>query len=763
MRKPAYIERTEQWLRGCVKETRARNAGFTETTECLYGLGIDPLRQLLTDPVGGPAIAPELCVSPPAVTGAFQNLSGLQAIGVHAAGEFLPRGRHSHVHVARNFLDSIAANGGATAAQSEKFLLLFNEVQRRFLGRQHTLIHALLHQSNDKGSIIEMPLAGWSDGTFDSATKAPEDRTQLPLGPDIAKELCDKDLLDQILKIVRNGAGRMPDFEPTQSQQMLAAVSAFAEGIVTTLRTEKNQQSDAFQFAHRFHTRAMRACYGFGSPGGSDRDEVARLLCGPAPPSDPNPHLRIEESMRMLQLFFLYRAFCGDWFYVLIPPKQTHLHMCFTVGVSEQLKGKELGHLNQLVETIRGELDEALRSAVEKLRDENTLITQARKLSDMLSEAGPKFFRTCLGEEYKPNSTPLPFALGGLPCYLALCERISEVAVHEGAALHFDFVVGDGVFASQELDQLSLLSNGEQERYWLSDKHCKDGQAPQTQQEEVVSRLIGNHAFLQHPGVVLFGSREGRLLYIAKTLTPGTLDPEKFTALAPKRCYLVRVDPQGDISIFYTGRLVLWRRAGQYIVPERYGKSYREPLADYLRKAPFSLESGAANILANAVWNIANRERAGTTFVVGRFSDPWWEQSCIALTEVFPYAEGLPLLASGGQNALEQLAVQDGAVVIDCASNCVYGRRQLYPHGEDALRQFVASLKEDAASKNRFPDWHKRLRWGTRHHSALAFSFTAHRKQNGGVLVITVSSDGDIHVLENGRPVDDFTYPTTEH
>ncbi len=138
------------------------------------------------------------------------------------------------------------------------------------------------------------------------------------------------------------------------------------------------------------------------------------------------------------------------------------------------------------------------------------------------------------------------------------------------------------------------------------------------------------------------------------------------------------------------------------------------------------------------------------------------EESTYELSRVLPFAEALPLVGKGSGEVLKRLAVQDGAVLIDVGTGQVYGRRQLRPL---KLFDWFDHMKKQWTCDDgewQWPDWYKVLRWGTRHHSALAFSVAATqpgKQAKQPVAVITISSDGDIHVFYGMRPEPSLTYP----
>src|SRR5215467_123259 len=100
------------------------------------------------------------------------------------------------------------------------------------------------------------------------------------------------------------------------------------------------------------------------------------------------------------------------------------------------------------------------------------------------------------------------------------------------------------------------------------------------------------------------------------------LDPdqnmEQFTK--GKNCYLLRVRINGDIQIFFGGGLILWRRAGQYIVPQSFGREYRENLRLWLEKN-FSSDYVNYEVLAEVIWTLSYEGKGGGSFVIGRMHE----------------------------------------------------------------------------------------------------------------------------------------------
>jgi hypothetical protein len=127
----------------------------------------------------------------------------------------------------------------------------------------------------------------------------------------------------------------------------------------------------------------------------------------------------------------------------------------------------------------------------------------------------------------------------------------------------------------------------------------------------------------------------------------------------------------------------------------------------------------------------------------------------IKMTEVFPFAEGRKLLTEASRKIFQELAIQDGATLVDVMSGRVRGRRQIaVPMTLAGWNKHLLNLR-DKTKEHYWPDSHKILRWGTRHLNALRAALHFH----GAAVLITVSSDGDMHLFDKDGPVQDATYP----
>lgn len=747
-----YTQHVLEWLQCEAQKVDAKKQGLTETSERLFHLAVMPFRNLLPKPVG-PFHHEDLACKGDHLGRDFR----LCAIGVHGAGQHLPHGRHSEINVCSDSLVKSANRFKKNGNSLEDFLLLFNAVYSRFLGRQHTLVHSLLHSTKEEGRIIEMHLS--HDGKQDTYTAGELTLIEnlsistLPL-VGILKYLCDGDALDKFVSALWHHVPFVSAIRSNNNAEEV--IGLYADRVTDLLRSEKDNKQSWYCFSNSFNRNVLRATAFLES-----RRNMAEILvdsiCGrPKARQEHSLSKSIGEAAAMLQMFFLYREICGQWFYVIVPRQQSHLRMCFTVGTTNRLDVAKLKLLTNFGCSVRKKLDFFLDRSHSNETNPQALTGQWTQLGLQIGEK--KLSALEKKQLRAPSSDNLVSA--ALAYYLKFCEKISEVAVHERKKLHFDIVVSDGYFASETLAEVSRLTQ-ERDRPWVVDLLC-DNTKTALQPNEVISRLLGNYAFLQQQGMLLFGSRDGHLLYLAKVLE-GKLRPEEFTNTG--QCYLIQVRERGDVCLFYNGELALWRRDGEYIVPKSYGTTYRRDLTKWLTEHfPTEQSSIDYQILAEAVWSLSSDAKGGATFVLGRMNEGPFplRADTYELSEVFPYAEGLPLVGRGSLEVLMRLAVQDGGIIIDYQTGQVYGRRQLRPRGIFEWRQYADDWGKKGGQWE-WADWHKVLRWGTRHHSALAFSCTVAEgfcgKSKFPIAVITVSSDGDIHVFYGNSPVRELTYP----
>ncbi len=350
-------------------------------------------------------------------------------------------------------------------------------------------------------------------------------------------------------------------------------------------------------------------------------------------------------------------------------------------------------------------------------------------------------------------------ALQGLPRYLRFAENLVEQATHEGRTLRFNLLVSDGI---RRDDLVETIASFERMPDRDESNVVQDDLRPN---QELIARLLGNFAFMQSGCSVLVGDRSGRVRALARLLRTEML-PELITKSGKSGdpasdCYLIVILDDGGIQVYYQGELTLWRRLGRYVVWQngQYGVSYRKKMQkrilEFIEKPnhrkDLDVESLRcildAGVLVDVIWQIAQESGHGACFVLSK-----WNASlkglALNLTRIFPHADALPIVWCHQRDVLHDLAVQDGATIIDTAYGLVYGSRYLRPK--------VENLKEERDRlTTKYPEV---LHWGTRHLMGLGLAIDL-KNLNQDALIIIVSSDGDIHVFENGELIRELTYP----
>ncbi len=457
----------------------------------------------------------------------------------------------------------------------------------------------------------------------------------------------------------------------------------------------------------------------------------------------------------MLQLLLLYRRLCGDHFYVILPPGEVvDLRFCFILGVNTQLSSEEINNLFSLANATVVEAKKMLGAAKQKLQqkmpstqpDHRLIYIIGRDLVNNLSKVTSK------GNAFTAERRPW------LSDYLRFCEEVADVAIHEGKKLGFTIVVSGGNYTSRRVERVSGWG-GEGRRFKV--QYNDDLHASNSEVKEAISLLLGNYSFLQEHGAIIQASPYGDLLFLGRGI-PADASPEELAD--SEDCYVISIEKNRDIKVYFEGVLALWRRGAKWVVPTAYGREYKKKLFEYIRRELSSDPGFDLDVFCDTVWKLSNEGIGGATFVLGDWDSGSYPLKRITfpMTEVFSYAEGRNLVTRGNQDVLISLSVQDGATVIDWGSGRVYGRRQLTPviqsNGSVDLPNQVSEIEAlrngCREGRNDWSEWHKTLRWGTRHLNALVTAL----KGDGNAVAITVSSDGDIHVFGKNAGVPELSH-----
>ena len=768
------------------RELTADTLDIVSGSEKIHDILVEPLFNLLDDPNGW---------TPHATDGASDiNLADaehirrslrIRAVGIHSAGDLLPSGRRTTILVASKMLKTSAwkARGNrfqSNTKQRNLFLALFNYIYSNMFGRQDTLVHWFLHGTpENRVRVVEVCM---------SRDKVKRAKRQVRGSPNIARfsprmfgdawrhivsSSQRNNPLKRLVKLLWDHAVRISRYEQEFTDEY---IHVYGQRLIALMQKETDTSQPWYCISHTLEKDARQAAFALAELKGSDEHAVD-FLSGYLPGQTIrrltlNKHDSTDlllKMVRMYQLFFLYREFCGDWFYVFVPETRDELPLkaCLTIGTSHQLEADQIralqdassGLWSSAVEWIQAWQRIQLNEIMHETQPLNARVGRAvvRAIKEKL-DCDPAPSPTGEVQKRIPLIQSYPELLG-LPAYLAFSQRVSEVAIHEGKKLKFDILVAGGDQVSASLAMLSHMPQTAGITSWaIAENVPADEGIFRKVRGPVISSILGNHAFLQQKNVVLLGSRTGRLLGLAEVLG----QPEDLTSITRARdCYLLRVRPNGDLLVYYADDLVLWRRNGTYICPTLYGQRYRAHLVETLRDTNKLLPSENmhqfnAKIFAEVVWMLSEDPDAGGTFVVGNYDGGAFplKKHTNRLSAIFPYAENLPLVTEGNQELLKHLASQDGAVLIDRKTGCVRGRRQLQVGSFNLDKRIKQWNKEEGIHYWR--EHHKVFHWGTRHYSSLVFS----EKAKNNAAVITISQDGNIHVFINGQTVETLTYPS---
>lgn len=732
------------------------------------------------------------------------------AIGVHGAGSILPNGRHVRVKVTNNHLQSSiisllnsAANnkwinnridsngnkihiliksirdrlkdrGNTTDNQvfCKNFVLLFDNVYHRFSGREHTLIHHILTNDDARPGTYLLP-------TTTAANRAYRKQSDFndAVLMDFPKSsqwalLSDKSVLDHFVCCIADGVDSIPDADAPNVDR--DDIRLLADKLVARFRDAGDKDSLHFSMGHSLdrisHCDSKLFEHTWADTGLESESRDTK----------EHDHLRaikIIENATKVQRFLLFRAFCGKYFYIFKPKKSDNLTFCLTVGTTKPLSRERLSLWDIFSDRIQGNLEIALTSNPPE--DPGNLYRDNEKtyLSQLIGSTKLETFtkrildHVCKPKDLKKVDKCAQW-LHGLYVYVQFATLLSDIAVHEGKRQRFDFLVGDGVFATRYLDILSTIESDSIPINTLP-RSIDNGSTRKNDANALASLLLGNVSFFQSPNVVVYGDRYGTLHGLARAFRRPTnsvrvkrLD-NAVAATIGTDAYLVRLLEDGDIQVYGNTKLLLWRRGESFIVPTMYGEEYQNALADILKKRVFdkaSYQKDVLEVVARVVWKLSQVIHEGGCFVLynGRSIDntpnlvalDQINKRTVPLTDVLSFAENKALAVDGNDHLLEALAIQDGAVLVDVTNGKVCGRRQLVAAGMTTKER--TSYMEALKSRD-WPGWHKLLRWGTRHQSAVFFAHTW--PKDCPLAVIIVSRDGDIHVFTPDGPIRDACYP----
>jgi hypothetical protein len=165
-------------------------------------------------------------------------------------------------------------------------------------------------------------------------------------------------------------------------------------------------------------------------------------------------------------------------------------------------------------------------------------------------------------------------------------------------------------------------------------------------------------------------------------------------------------------------------------------------------------------MLCSVIRSISETPNRGALFIVGNLRRIRESQYIRQMTEVFDIVEGKNL-AEVKDRELFELAVQDGATVIDRQNLNLSGRWQITVIDPKKYNIGNGESVLDILRREGWNDLHKTYEWGSRHLSAWACTFgdlkaeKARSKKEPAyayeALAICISSDGPVHAFEKAR------------
>jgi len=329
-------------------------------------------------------------------------------------------------------------------------------------------------------------------------------------------------------------------------------------------------------------------------------------------------------------------------------------------------------------------------------------------------------------------------------------------AKHEGMELSFSFLLGNPHSLIHDLvaeHEFLMRGDHKEESLLLGPDRLQVAYS--------LSLIKGNYAFLQDPELALFISYPGFPLEISHIVRLPTLKARQSSrrsvlaaATRGRRDLLATISyGNGRADALFDGALVGsyseregWRQASSY---ERFWKDLKKELIEIGVKR----NSSILNVLELVIEQISDEPGHGAMLAVGKPSAlRRVTKQGVPLTQVFDSIEGRTV-EEAGEGLLSNLAVEDGATLIDATTGKVSGRWQVHAINPETYskngttRKKLYTAWKDEKSEYYWKNWHKTLHWGTRHMAALGATLAL---ENDG-LVIVISADGPVHVLKNGK------------
>jgi len=352
-------------------------------------------------------------------------------------------------------------------------------------------------------------------------------------------------------------------------------------------------------------------------------------------------------------------------------------------------------------------------------------------------------------------------------------KALSEISEHEGDILEFALIFGRKYHVETIFPSVYEIKERERQKFVVS---ISEDRKKITGIPNVVSRILGHYAIFSRANVGLFacfdykGKQEsinftdivlleelpGNKIAIRQLASPvefSTAEKIKNVTKYHPEILSIAASGIGQIRVFHSGEEILEYNSKEWILLDKGYNEFVKNLSDMI-KSKFGAQWNEENtrVLTEVIRLISEMPGKGASFIICDHKNlEVQERMSIPASEMIEYVEGQKLLRKDKLKLLFQVAIMDGATLIDSNTLRVYGRRQL-PIFDWRYKKFEE--KWASGGELEWPNYEKIYRWGIRHISALGIT-----AKDESALAIVISSDGPITVFEKGKGIDKLGYP----
>lgn len=356
---------------------------------------------------------------------------------------------------------------------------------------------------------------------------------------------------------------------------------------------------------------------------------------------------------------------------------------------------------------------------------------------------------------------------------IEVAKKLSEISKHEGEILEFALIFGRKYHVETIFPSVYQIREDEEYKYRVT---ISNDRKKICGIHNVVSRILGHYAIFSKTNVALFWKFDylnkqesisftnivmleeatGHKISIRQVPSPieySTSEKiKKATKLYPEILALI-VSGVGRVRAFQSGKEFLEYQAKEWMILDGGYNEFAAKLGAKIRsKYPGKWEDDNIYVLTEIIKLISETSGKGATFIIGdRNKLENGDRVSIPATDLIYYIEGQELLKKENIGLLFQLAIMDGATIIDSNTLKVFGRRQLPVFD---WRHKGYEQKWAKGGDLEWPSYEKVYRWGIRHMSALGIT-----EKDNGLLAIVISSDGPISIFEDRKGIDGLSYP----